>query len=224
VGLLPPLTRDQVSSDLHALWDDCEATLPAFRNLWATMAHSPIVFRHVWGQLLELKRRSSVAARYFEIAIVVVSNLNRCAYCVSHHAPLAEAAGLRPEQLDAIANLTLGALPEDHDFPTRLGFARAESRVIDLAHFIVWSGVYPHVTPVHPRVVHALRRRLFGALAEHFSRQQIEELTWRTTQCVAFNWHNEFLELDVEPELGGVGIAPGRMPSPRAATPATGGS
>jgi hypothetical protein len=41
---------------------------------------------------------------------------------------------------------------------------------------------------------------------------------------VAFNWHNQFLELDVEPELGGFGIAPGRMPSPRAATPATGGS
>ena len=62
--------------------------------------------------------------------------------------------------------------------------------MFDLAHFIVWSGVYAHVAPVHPRVIHALRRRLFGALAEHFSRQQIEELTWRTTQCVAFNWHN----------------------------------
>ncbi len=96
MGLLPALTRDQVSSDLHALWDDCERTLPAFRNLWASMANSPIVFRHVWGQLLELKRRSPVAARYYEIAIVVVSNLNRCAYCVSHHTPLAEAAGLRP--------------------------------------------------------------------------------------------------------------------------------
>jgi hypothetical protein len=24
---------------------------------------------------------------------------------------------------------------------------------------------------------------------------------WRTTQCVAFNWHNEFLEIDVEPSV-----------------------
>lgn len=219
MGLLPALTRDQISSDLHGHWDECERTLPAFRNLWATMANSPIVFRHVWGQLLELKRRSPVAARHFEIAIVVVSNLNRCAYCVSHHAPLAEAAGLRPDQLDALASLTLGALPQDHDFPTRPGFSREESLVIDLAHFIVWSGVYPHVAPVHPRVVHTLRRRLFGALAEHFSRQQIEELTWRTTQCVAFNWHNEFLELGLEPE-----IRPALVPSPPAAAPATGGS
>jgi hypothetical protein len=36
-------------------------------------------------------------------------------------------------------------------------------------------------------------------LRERFSERQIEELTWRIVQCVAFNWHNDFLELDVEP-------------------------
>jgi hypothetical protein len=30
--------------------------------------------------------------------------------------------------------------------------------------------------------------------------RSIEELTWRTAQCVAFNWHNDFLELEVGPE------------------------
>jgi hypothetical protein len=44
------------------------------------MANSPTIFRHVWGQLLELKRTSPVAARRFEIGIVVVSVLTRCAY------------------------------------------------------------------------------------------------------------------------------------------------
>jgi len=53
VGLLPALTRDQIPSDLHALRDEGERALPTFRNLWATMTYSPIVFRHVWGQLLE---------------------------------------------------------------------------------------------------------------------------------------------------------------------------
>lgn len=209
MALLPPLTRDQVAPDLRPLWDDCEATVPAFRHLWATQAHSPTIFRHVWGQLLELKRSSPVAARHFEIAIVVVSNLNRCRYCVSHHTPLAEAAGLRREQIEALEAIALEPLAEDHDFPPRAGFAVDDGLVIDLAHFVVWSGIYPHVTDTHPRAVHRLRRRLFARLAARFSPRQIEELLWRVAQCAAFNWHNDFLELDIEP---GVSPRGGRVP------------
>lgn len=193
---LPPLTREQVSPDLHPLWDECAKHAPAFENLWATMAHSPTIFRTVWTQLLELKRESPVEARHFEIAIVVVSALNRCAYCVSHHVPLARQTGLTVAQVEYLSALGPASLPEDHDFPPRPGFSRPEGLVIDLAHFLVSAGMSPRG---HPAVTHRLRRRLFGLLAEHFTPRQIEELVWRTTQCVAFNWHNEFLEIDVEP-------------------------
>ena len=97
--------------------------------------------------------------------------------------------------------LTLEPLAEDHDFPPRAGFAIDDSLVIDLAYFLVWSGIYPHAADVHPRVVQRLRRRLLGRLREHFSERQVEELTWRIVQCVAFNWHNDFFELDLEPEV-----------------------
>ena len=142
--LLTMPTREQVDPEVRALWDECERTYPAFKHLWATQANSPIIFRHVWGQLLELKRRSPVAARHFEIGIVVASALNRCRYCVSHHAPLAEAAGLTDAQVAALARLTLEPLAEDHDFPLRAGFAADDSLVVDLAYFLVWSGIYPH--------------------------------------------------------------------------------
>lgn len=204
--LLLPATREQLPADLHPLWDECERTLPAFRNLWATMAHSPAIFRHVWGQLLELKRASPVAARHFELAIVVVSALNRCRYCVSHHAPLARAAGLTDQQLAYVSGLALGPLGEDHAFPPRPGFSPEDGLVIDLAHFLVWSGIYPHAAEVHPRTVHRLRRRLFDRLAERFTPRQLEELTWRIAQCVAFNWHNDFLELDLEPAVAPVAL------------------
>ena len=96
----------------------------------------------------------------------------------------------------ALAKLDLGPLPDDHDFAGREGFAAEDSAVIDLAHFLVWTGVWARVHDVHPRVVHGLRRRLHAHLVDSFSPRQIEELTWRFAQCVAFNWHNEFLELD----------------------------
>ena len=74
------MTRDTLPEDLRPLWDDCERLAPSFRHLWATMANSPTIFRHVWGQLLELKRDSPVQARQFELGILVVSTLTRCAY------------------------------------------------------------------------------------------------------------------------------------------------
>jgi hypothetical protein len=80
VPLLSPVTRDSLPPDVQPLWDECERLAPSFRHLWATMANSPTVFRHVWGQLLELKRTSPVAARQFELGILVVSTLTRCAY------------------------------------------------------------------------------------------------------------------------------------------------
>lgn len=104
--------------------------------------------------------------------------------------------------MESLGTLTLGPLDESHDFPVRPGFSAEDSLVIDLAYFLVWSGVYPHVHDTHPRVVRSLRRRLYARLAEHFSPRQIEELTWRFTQCVAFNWHNDFLEIDDEARFG----------------------
>ena len=98
-------------------------------------------------------------------------------------------------QLETLAKLELAALPADHAFPVRDGFTADESAVVDLAYFLVWSGIHARTADVHPRIVHGLRRRLHARLAERFSARQIEELTWRFTQCVAFNWHNEFLEI-----------------------------
>lgn len=201
MSLLKPLRREDVDPELLPLWDECERLYPDFRNLWATMANSPIVFRSVWGQLLAYKRESPVAARHFEIAILVVSGLSRCEYCVSHHTPRAVVTGLTAEQIAYLGGLRLGPLPETHDFPPHPGFDADESLVIEPACFAVWSGVYALTSGVHPRVVHALRRRLHGRLAQRFSPRQIEELVWRTTQCVAFNWHNDLLELDLEPQV-----------------------
>jgi AhpD family alkylhydroperoxidase len=202
MALLKPMTRDEVAPELVELWDECERTYPDFRNLWATMAHSPIVFRHVWGQLLALKRSSPVDARHFEIAILVVSNATRCDYCVAHHVPRALGTGLTDAQIGYLATLTGTTLADDETFTAvHPGFDAAASLAVDLARFTVWAGLRAPGADVHPGVVHRLRRRLFEQLAARFTARQIEELVWRTTQCAAFNWHNDLLELDLEPEI-----------------------
>ena len=94
-----------------------------------------------------------------------------------------------------LAKLDLGPLPDGYDFAVRTGFSPDDSVVVDLAYFLVWSGIHARSADVHPRVVHTLRRRLHARLTDRFTARQIEELTWRFTQCVAFNWHNEFLEI-----------------------------
>ena len=199
--LLKPLTRDEIAPELVALWDECERTYPDFRNSWATMAHSPVLFRHVWGQLLALEHDSPVEARHFEIVILVMSNATRCDYCVAHHTPRALGTGLTDAQVAYLAALAGQPLTENHELAPHPGFADDDGLVVDLARFTVWAGMQAPATGVHPRVVHRLRRQLFERLAARFSPRQIEELVWRTTQCAAFNWHNELLELDLEPEV-----------------------
>jgi len=199
--LLKPLTRDEIAPELRALWDECEATYPDFRNSWATMAHSPILFRHVWGQLLALKKESPVEARHFELAILIVSNATRCEYCVAHHNPRALGTGLSAAQIMALASLARAPLAEDHDFAGYPGFDADEGLVIDLARVVVGAGLPAPGGGLHPRVAQRLRRELFDRLGARFSPRQIAELVWRTTQCAAFNWHNELLELDLEPEV-----------------------
>jgi len=149
--LLTPLTREAVDPALHALWDECERTYPDFRNSWATMAHSPVLFRHVWGQLLALKHDSPVAARHFEIVILVMSNANRCDYCVAHHTPRARGTGLTNAQVAYLATPVADTLAEDHAFPPHPGFDADDGLVIDLARFTVWAGLRAPVAGVHPR-------------------------------------------------------------------------
>ncbi|GIX49802.1 MAG: hypothetical protein KatS3mg131_4013 [Candidatus Tectimicrobiota bacterium] len=91
--------------------------------------------------------------------------------------------------------------PRPTTFRPARSLAWAESLVIDFAYFVVWAGIYAPQHQVPPGHVYRLKHRLFAKLQAHFTPRQIEELLWRIVQCVAFNWHNDFLELDLEPEV-----------------------
>ena len=73
-----------------------------FRNQVAVFAHVPDAVRHLMGLLMALRSAATLPKRYLEIAIVVVSRLNECHYCVAHHKPFLAVEGISPQGIDRL--------------------------------------------------------------------------------------------------------------------------
>lgn len=147
-----------------------------FRNQVAVFAHVPPAMRHLMAMLMELRQAATLPKRYLEIAIVVVSRLNACHYCVAHHKPFLVVEGISPDGVDALLD---PANPELDDL---------DRLVIEYAQ-AAWE------TP------NRIRDSLFQRLRAHFSEAQIVELTLRITLCGFFNRFNDALQIEEEPEV-----------------------
>ena len=152
-----------------------------FRNQVAVFAHVPAALRHLMSMLMELREAKTLPKRYLEIAIVVVSKLNECHYCVAHHKPFLTVEGISPHGVDRL----LEADNPELDDVDRL--------VIEYAR-LAWE------TPQR------IPERIFARLGEHFTEAQIVELTLRTTLCGFFNKFNDALGIEEEAEVAGQGV------------------
>jgi uncharacterized peroxidase-related enzyme len=123
--------------------------------------------------LLDLKDEGVLPKRYLEIALVVVSKLNECTYCVSHHAPRLVEQGLAAETVEHIL---------EPDCP---GLDEVDRLVRDYAVQVTEK----------PQT---MRDAIFEDLRQHFSEEQIVELTVRTALCGFFNRVNDALQIGIE--------------------------
>ena len=146
-----------------------------FRNQVAVFAHVPEAVRHLMGLLMALREAATLPKRYLEIAIVVVSKLNECHYCVAHHKPFLAIEGISSGGIDRL----LEADNPELDAVDRL--------VIEYAR-AAWE------TP------NRIPDSLFERLRAHFSEAQIVELTLRITLCGFFNRFNDALQIEEEDE------------------------
>ena len=165
--------REDLSGEMLELFDRFASYGP-FASLVGAMANRPPILRHTFGMLVELREEDVLPRRYLEIALVVVSQLNACDYCVAHHGPMLTVQGVSAA---GVANL---AQYEDHpelDETDKLVAAYAKAITGD-------------ATRVRDEIFHRLRR--------HFSNEQIVELTWRIALCGAFNRFNDVLQLEIE--------------------------
>lgn len=110
-------TRDQVSPDNQAIFDNLKSALGFVPNLYATMAYSDTGL----GNYLQFQNgKTSLSKKEKELVNLVVSQENGCRYCQSAHTVIGKMNGFTDEQileirtgtasfnpkLDALARLT----------------------------------------------------------------------------------------------------------------------
>lgn len=166
-------TRADLPKALHALWDRMQS-YGAFENQAGAMAHRPPIFKNVWGLLTELADEAVLPRRYLELCLVTVSELNKCTYCVSHHAPKLAVEGI--SEAGAAKLLDYKIHPE---------LDEVDKLVVEYAIAVTndWNRT---------------RDDIFTRLKQHFTEAQIVEMTWRTALCGAFNRFNDILQLEIE--------------------------
>src|ERR1700680_4376959 len=86
----------ELPAELAAIYEGFAGAYGPFRNQVAVFAHVPAALRHLMPLLMELREAQTLPKRYLELAIVTVSKLNECDYCVAPHIPFLAVEGVSP--------------------------------------------------------------------------------------------------------------------------------
>ena len=174
VSDIPP---EKVRADVRDVYLRFASGYGPFRNQVGVFAHVPSSVKHLMGMLLELREQKNVPLRYIELAIVVVSKLNECDYCVAHHKPLLAVEGISSAGAERVLDY--------HDHPE---LDEVDKLVVEYAIEVT-------------RTPQRIRDNLFERLRVHFTEAQIVELTLRIALCGFFNRFNDALMIDAEADV-----------------------
>src|SRR6266849_3042263 len=170
------IRSDDLLLDLAAIYERFAGLYGPFRNQVAVFAHVPAALRHLMSMLIELRDAATLPKRVLELAIVTVSKLNACHYCVAHHTPFLVVEGVSPAGVDRIL-----------DYRDHPEFDEEDKLIVEYA-IAAWE--QPNRIP----------DALFTRLRRHFSEAQIVELTLRITLCGFFNKFNDALGIEDQAE------------------------
>jgi len=175
----------ELSPDLARIYEEFAGSYGPFRNQVAVFAHVPAALRHLMPLLIELRAAQTLPKRYLEPAIVAVSKLNECDYCVAHHTPFLAAEGVSPAGATRIL-----------DYPGHPELDETDRLVVEYA---IAVSERPNRLP----------DAMFERLRRRFSEAQIVELTLRITLCGFFNRFNDALRIEEEAEAASAAAALG---------------
>jgi len=89
-------TKDEVSSNNQAIFDNLNKALGFVPNLFATYAHSDTALENY---LTFANAKTSLNAKEKEVVNLAVSEVNRCIYCLSAHTAIGKMNGFTDEQI-----------------------------------------------------------------------------------------------------------------------------
>ena len=164
---------NEVPADVRPIYERISKEYGPFLNQVKVFAHRPPALKHIMGLLLDLADENLLSKRHLEIALVVVSQLNKCNYCVAHHT-------LRLVEQGLPATTVANILDKDCE-----GLDEIDRLVRDFAVEVTLRST-------------TLRADIFDRLKQHFTEEQIVELTLRIGLCGFFNRFNETLQIGME--------------------------
>src|SRR6266699_3409824 len=166
----------ELPADLAEIYREFAGGYGPFANQVAVFAHVPAALCHLMPMLMEVRAARTLPKRALELAIVTVSQLNACDYCVAHHKPFLAVEGVSAAGADRLLDY--------RDHPE----LDATDRLVVEYAIAAWE---------RPN---RISDELFERLRRHFTEVQIVELTLRITLCAFFNKFNDALQIEEEPE------------------------
>jgi uncharacterized peroxidase-related enzyme len=167
---------EELPADARGVYEHFVANYGPFRNQVAVFAHYPPAVKHLMGLLLEMRKTGSLKRRHLELAIVVVSKLNECHYCVAHHKPMLMVEGLSSAGADSLLDY------QDHP------------ELDEVDRLVVEYAIAVTNNPQR------IRDGIFERLGKHFTEAHIVQLTMRIALCGFFNRFNDALQISDEAE------------------------
>ncbi|MEO9966202.1 MAG: carboxymuconolactone decarboxylase family protein [Reichenbachiella sp.] len=89
-------TRDQVSADNQAIFDNLKSQVGFVPNLYATYTHSE---NGLADYLALANRKTTLSGKEKEVINLVVSEVNGCAYCKAAHTAIGKMNGFTEDQI-----------------------------------------------------------------------------------------------------------------------------
>ncbi len=176
---LPKIEKEDVSGEFDAFYDAVTALLGRVPNFYRTISNSPWLAMCLLPLNSTVQRQwpgTSVSGKVKELVVIKSSHVNGCKYCYAHNTALGQAAGITHEEIVEISS---------DDYLNSKSLSEAEIAAVRWAEAVTTNTA-------------AQDDELFALLQEHFSTQEIVELTMTSAMFNMINRLNDSLRVPIE--------------------------